>query len=89
MGYHYPIDSEWEKEEIIDVVEFLNIIEKAYESKVNREDVLIAYNKFKKIVPSKGEEKRLFTNFKKESGYSGYHLVKKAKESEKLVIKMK
>lgn len=89
MGYHYPIDSEWTRQEIIDVVEFLNIVEKAYESKVGRDDVLMAYNKFKHVVPSKGEEKRLFSKFEKESGYSGYHLIKKARETEQSIIKMK
>lgn len=89
MGYHYPIDLEWSKEEIVDVVEFLNSIEKAYESKVITEDVLTAYRKFKHIVPSKGEEKRLLSQFEKESGYSGYHVVKEARETNQKTFSMK
>lgn len=82
MGnYHYPIAEVWTKEEIIDVVHFFNLIEKAYESSVDRKYLLSAYKRFKEIVPSKSEEKTYFNDFQKSSTYSSYHVVKKAKDS--------
>ncbi|MGP4075074.1 UPF0223 family protein [Halobacillus sp. K22] len=82
MSYHYPIDEiYWTKEEIIDVVNFYSKVEQAYEKQVNREELLLSYTRFKQIVPSKSEEKKLCGQFEKESGYSCYRTVKKAKES--------
>ncbi|MEW9677845.1 UPF0223 family protein [Lentibacillus sp. L22] len=79
MNYHYPIDETWTKEEITDVVNFFTMIEKAYENNVKAADVMLAYHRFKQIVPSKSEEKRLFAEFKKASGYASYQVVKQAK----------
>lgn len=89
MGYHYPIDMNWSKDEVIDVVGFLATVEKAYESKVTRDEILNAYRKFKRIIPAKSEEKQILTRFQKESGYSGYHTIKAARESEQKIISMK
>jgi uncharacterized protein YktA (UPF0223 family) len=80
MSYSYPIDETyWTKEEIIDVVNFYSLVEQAYENNVSRDDLLLAYTRFKQIVPSKSEEKKLCGEFEKESGYSCYHTVKKAR----------
>ena len=90
MSYHYPIDMNWSKDEVIDVVGFLTMIEKAYESSgVARDDILESYRKFKRIIPSKSEEKQILSRFEKESGYSGYLTVKKARESNQERISMK
>ncbi|GAB3800038.1 UPF0223 family protein [Virgibacillus kimchii] len=89
MNYYYPIDETWTTEEVVHVVQFLSLIEKAYESKVNREEVILQYKRFKQVVPSKSEEKALLKQFEKESGYVGYHVLKKAKESESALITMK
>ena len=88
MNYTYPIDETWTKEEIIDVVNFFSLIEKAYEKNVSRNDLLALYKRFKEIVPGKSEEKKLFQSFKNQSGYSSYHVVKKAKETDEKIIKM-
>ncbi|MCP3026259.1 UPF0223 family protein [Halobacillus sp. A5] len=90
MGYQYPIDEAfWSKEEIVDVVNFYSMIEQAYESSVKKEDLIKSYTRFKQVVPSKSEEKQLFSRFEKESGYSGYRTVKKAKDlSEGQRVKM-
>ncbi len=87
--YGYPLDEEWSKEEIIDVVNFFSMVERTYETGVNRSDFLRAYEKFKKVVPAKSEEKRHFAEFQKDSSYSAYALVKLAKETtkEKLYVK--
>lgn len=89
MNYHYPIDLAWSKEEVVDVIHFLTMIEKAYESSVMRTELLDSYRAFKKIVPSKSEEKQILNKFEKDSGYSGYHTVKKARESNREKISMK
>ncbi|MDC1541850.1 UPF0223 family protein [Candidatus Pseudothioglobus singularis] len=89
MNYHYPIDESWSKEEIIDVVNFFRLVEDAYEKQVHRNELLFMYNRFKKIVPSKSEEKRIFKSFEEASGYSSYQTVKKAREGMDDVIKMK
>lgn len=80
MSYSYPIDEiYWSKEEIIDVVNFYSLVERGYEKGVNRDDLLLAYTRFKQIVPSKSEEKQLFGQFDKQSGYSCFQVVKKAR----------
>jgi uncharacterized protein YktA (UPF0223 family) len=40
------------------------------------------YRRFKEIVPSKSEEKRLCDEFEQASGYSSYRVMKKAKEAQ-------
>ena len=84
MSYTYPIDEmHWTKEEIIDVVNFYSMVEQAYEKGVSRDDLLMAYTRFKQIVPSKSEEKTLCGKFEKESGYSCYRTIKQAKSLSK------
>lgn len=89
MNYHYPIDDTWIKEEIIYVVQFFSLIEQAYERKVERKVIIAAYRKFKQVVPSKSEEKKLFATFKQGSGYSSFHVLKYVKITEDHFIKMK
>ncbi|KGX91532.1 hypothetical protein N781_03295 [Pontibacillus halophilus JSM 076056 = DSM 19796] len=81
--YNYPIDVEhWSTEEVIDVINFYHIIEKAYEEGIKRSDLMMAYTRFKQIVPSKSEEKKLGEEFQQQSGYSIYKAVKEAKQTE-------
>ncbi|MBP1968240.1 uncharacterized protein YktA (UPF0223 family) [Virgibacillus natechei] len=89
MNYQYPFDETWTKEEIIDAVHFFSLVEQAYEQHVKREELLSTYNRFKEFVPSKSEEKTLFNEFETASGYSSYHVVKKAKESSEFNVTMK
>ncbi|MGT2932747.1 UPF0223 family protein [Streptococcus catagoni] len=79
-NYHYPLDINWSTDEITSVLSFLNQVEKAYEEKVKAQTLLAAYKGFKKIVPSKSQEKQIDKAFEKSSGYSTYQAVKKAKE---------
>ncbi|SFB18211.1 Uncharacterized protein YktA, UPF0223 family [Lentibacillus halodurans] len=88
MNYHYPLDESWSKQEVIDVVNFFAFVEQAYEKQVNREDFLAAYRKFKQVVPAKSEEKTYFREFERASGYAGYPVVKKARESDQHTIQM-
>ena len=81
MDYQYPIDYEWSTEEIVQVISFFQGIEKAYEKGIERERLLELYNEFKRIVPSKSEEKKLCNEFEEVSGYSAYQSIKKAKNT--------
>jgi len=88
MNYQYPLEETWSTDEVVDIIHFFNLVEKAYESSVKREDIVKAYRIFKTIVPSKSEEKIYFAEFEKSSTYSSYHVVKKALESNGDTISM-
>lgn len=79
MDYSYPFSIEWSTEEIIDVVNFFEAIEMAYEKGINRQDLLTRYRKFKQVVPSISEEKTYFREFEEESGYVGFPVIKEMK----------
>ena len=81
MEYQYPIDYSWSTEEIIDVIKFFEAVEKAYETGIERDELLRHYRRFKEIVPSKYEEKTLCGEFEAISGYSSYRTMKKVKEA--------
>jgi len=88
MEYQYPIDYSWTTNETVDVIHFFQCIEKAYEKGIDKDSLMSAYRKFKVIVPSKAEEKKLCNEFEELSGYSSYRMIKKAKESiENVTIK--
>ncbi|MEP9851623.1 UPF0223 family protein [Staphylococcus aureus] len=76
MEYQYPIDIDWSNDEMMQVVSFFNAIESFYESKVEGKLLLDRYRQFKTIVPGKAEEKQIFKEFEKSSGYNSYQAVK-------------
>ena len=82
-NYRYPLDMSWSTEELASVLSFLNDVEQAYEAKIAAEKILASYQLFKKIVPSKAEEKRIGREFEVVSGYSLYRAVQAAKQKEK------
>ena len=82
-NYRYPLDMSWSTEELASVLSFLNDVEQAYEAKIAAEKILASYQRFKKIVPSKAEEKRIGREFETASGYSLYRAVQAAKQKEK------
>lgn len=79
MDKNLPISLDWSTEEVVDVIQFFEFMEKAYKNKVNREEILARYRRFKEIVPSKSEEKQLFKEYDRELGISCYEVIKKAK----------
>ncbi|MGT2715305.1 UPF0223 family protein [Streptococcus respiraculi] len=87
-NYSYPLDFSWSTEELSSVLSFLNQVEKAYEGGVTAQALLEAYDQFKTIVKSKGEERRIDREFEVASGYSTYRAVKQAKEQGKGVISL-
>ena len=66
---------------MVTVVQFFEAVEAAYEKGINREDFMARYRRFKEVVPSQAEEKTIFREFEKASGYVSYKAVKLAKES--------
>ncbi|PZX08099.1 uncharacterized protein YktA (UPF0223 family) [Psychrobacillus insolitus] len=80
MEYTYPFSIDWSTSEIVDVVQFFEVIEKAYENGVKREELIKKYRRFKEIVPSMAEEKTYFREFEKESGYASFPIIKMMKE---------
>jgi len=79
LEYSYPFSTHWSTQEVIDVVKFFETIEKAYETGVDRDELMNAYRRFKEIVPSKSEEKQVCNEFEEVSGYSSYRAVQKMK----------
>lgn len=82
MEYQYPIQPDWSTDEIVAVIKFFECVEKGYEKGIQREMLLETYRRFKEIVPSKGQEKKICDEFQETSGYSAYLAVKTAKESD-------
>ncbi len=80
MEYSYPLSTDWTTQEMVDVVHFFEVVEAAYETGIKREEVMAKYRRFKEIVPSQAEEKSIFRDFEKASGYVSYKVVKLAKE---------
>lgn len=80
-NYQYPIEMHWSTQEIIDVIYFFECIEKAYETGVERDTITQAYRRLKEIVPGKADERNLFNEFEKNSGYSSYRIVQLTKNS--------
>jgi uncharacterized protein YktA (UPF0223 family) len=81
MEYSYPLRTDWATDEIISVIAFYEVIEQAYETGTERDEIMNAYREFKKVVPSKAEEKTLLKEFEEASGYSSYHIVKNAENA--------
>ena len=88
MEYSYPIDPDWATDEIVNVIGLFQKVEEAYEQGTRPKDILQAYKEFKKVVPSKAEEKTLFKDFEKKSGFIPFQVIKKARAAGDGKIKM-
>lgn len=86
--YTYPINYAWSVEEMDTVIRMWTSLEAAYESNVNREELLENYRAFKGIVTSKMEEKQLAKQFEDSTGYSLYRTIQAAKASDKKTLTM-
>ncbi|KKK33754.1 hypothetical protein WN59_09050 [Salinicoccus sediminis] len=80
--YSYPIDVDWTTEEVIDVVQFFEAVEAAFDNGINSRVFKERYDRFKIVVPSKAEEKTIFRDFKQSSGMEAYQAVKQLKDME-------
>lgn len=88
-NYSYPINTEWNTEELVAVMTLWQVLEDTYESQVLAEDFLATYASFKQVVKSIGEERQLGKEFEEMSGYSLYHVVKLAREQQTGRLKVK
>ncbi|MCA0979849.1 UPF0223 family protein [Exiguobacterium aestuarii] len=88
MQINYPINPDWTTDELIEVVEFYNVVAQANEGGVEREVFLDAYRAFKQIVTSKSEEKQLNAVHDEQTGYSTYRTVQVAMKSSSKMIKL-
>lgn len=71
----YPIDYDhYDTDEIIDIVEFLNLLEQYSVDKhaVDEATLIDQYNTFKSILNNKSEEKRIDKAFQKQTDISIY-----------------
>ncbi|GCF94558.1 UPF0223 protein [Enterococcus florum] len=87
-NYSYPIDPDWTRDELVAVIDFLNLVEQANERGIETKTFLDGYQKFKTVVKSIGEEKRLGKEFESVSGYSLYRTVQKAEHTTSKSFKM-
>ncbi|MEO1770725.1 UPF0223 family protein [Candidatus Enterococcus ferrettii] len=87
-NYSYPIDPEWSREEMIAVIDFLNLVEQANEGGVDTQAFLVGYQKFKQVIRSIGEEKKIGREFESVSSYSVYRTVQAAKKESKKRLKL-
>ena len=82
-NYAYPLEAEWQIEEITTVVAFYTAVETAYLNGIDRQLFLNQYHDFKQIVKSKAEEKQLTKKFLQVSGFDMYVAVKAARTSDR------
>ncbi|MBG9984613.1 UPF0223 family protein [Aerococcaceae bacterium DSM 111022] len=87
-NYSFPINPDWNNDEIVIVVNFLSGIEKAYTDGISRAELTGLYKAFKTVVTSISGEKQLDREFKRASGLSVYAVVKQLKNSSETIIKM-
>lgn len=85
MGYSYPIDPSWNREELLVVMDLLQIVEKAYEGGVSLSEASAVYREFKNMGFSISDEKQLNSAFEKVSGYSLYEVLKACKRGDKII----
>ncbi|MFK5883292.1 MAG: UPF0223 family protein [Candidatus Izemoplasma sp.] len=76
--YSYPIDyTLYSNDEIVELVSFLDLIEKANKTKVNKELLLNKHKRYLNIINAKSTVKQIDAEFLKLSGYSIYQTIKK------------
>ncbi|MBO0471322.1 UPF0223 family protein [Enterococcus sp. DIV0242_7C1] len=80
--YQYPLDLDWTTDEMVIVTNMWSAVEQANETGMETAEFLQTYQRFKTVVKSIGEEKRLGNEFQKVSGYSLYRTVQQAKRQQ-------
>lgn len=90
-GYEYPLIDGLDVDEIIDVVNFFETIEQAYEETagIKRADFLKAYRKFQEVVPTKMEQQQLEKEFAHRSGYDPYEVIKLSRDETAANLKVR
>ncbi|HAT55175.1 MAG TPA: hypothetical protein DCW31_08065 [Lactobacillus sp.] len=83
-----PLDASWSRDELVTVTRLYELVLEANETGVNREQLLTTYNKFTRLIPSRGEQRRLDRQFEKESGVGIYATIKIAQASSRKRIQI-
>lgn len=88
--YEYPLIDGFSVDEIVILTDFYQSIEEAYEnsSRIPRPKFMTAYNAFKRIIPSKMEQRQLEREFKEQSGYDAFQVIKTADRNDNKIIKV-
>lgn len=84
-NFNYPMLDGWSTKDIVAVAALYSAVAQANEQGIAKADLLAAYQAFKVVVPSKGEEKQLDREFKAESGYSIYQTIRFAEQQKNFV----
>lgn len=87
-NYSYPIDGQWSVEEITEIVDYYNQVERAYEGGIKGRDFLNAQTKFDRLVKSKAQRREMDKSFEADSSYVPFAVYKAAKQNPDKVIKM-
>lgn len=78
--FTYPIDfDQFTTDEIIDIVEFLSMVEQANEGQVDPHILSHKHKRFRSIINSLSMEKQIDRDFEQLTGYSIYKTIKKYK----------
>lgn len=85
MGYSYPIDSSWNYEELMAVMDLLVCVEKAYEGGIGISEVSKAYTVYHNLGFTRSDERQLDRDFLKASGYSLISLLKECAKGTKFI----
>ncbi|KRM68661.1 hypothetical protein FD06_GL000980 [Apilactobacillus ozensis DSM 23829 = JCM 17196] len=89
-NYSYPIIEDWSQNELVQMIKLFNLTEDAYENGngTNVSDFINQYNLFRKINPSKMEQKQICKDFYDKSSYDIFKVYKLASKSSKKRLKM-
>lgn len=75
-NYSYPIEySLYSTNEIIQLIQFFEQIEKYYQGQAIEEKVLEHYQIFCKLVPGKADRTKMYKQFLLDSGYDIYKVI--------------
>lgn len=78
--FNYPIDyTLYSTEEIVEIIEFLSMIEDANNKNVDAKVLLGKYRNYTNIINAKSTLKKIDSDFLKVSGYSIYKTINKYK----------
>lgn len=87
--YQYPLNLDWNTNEMVIVMQMWDVLEQTYEKGVSIDVFMKAHQEFKTVVRSIGEERKLGREFEELSGYSLYRTLQKAKETSTGKLRMK
>lgn len=88
-NYSYPLDPEWNQQQLLAVMAIFNLTEDAYETKLKVADFQKAWQEYQKLFPAKMDQRQIDREFKRVSGYSIYAVQQAVAQAKGATIKMK